>query len=63
VATKRALRAIVKAANLCALEPERAARLIAARGYAYDYALRTMQEIPYTKVTSGKDCTVLESGC
>jgi NitT/TauT family transport system substrate-binding protein len=49
VATKRALRAIVKAANLCAMEPERAARLIAAKGYAYDYALRTMQEIPYNK--------------
>lgn len=49
VATKRALRAIVKAANLCALEPERAARLIADKGYAYDYALKTMQEIPYAK--------------
>jgi NitT/TauT family transport system substrate-binding protein len=49
VATKRALRAIVKAANICALEPERAARLIADRGYAYDYALKTMQEIPYNK--------------
>jgi NitT/TauT family transport system substrate-binding protein len=36
-------------ANLCALEPERAARLIANRGYAYDYALTTMQDIPYTK--------------
>jgi NitT/TauT family transport system substrate-binding protein len=49
VATKRALRAIVKAANVCALEPERAARLIADKGYAYDYALKTMQEIPYNK--------------
>ena len=29
VATKRALRAIVKAANFCAAEPERAARLVA----------------------------------
>ena len=49
VATKRALRAIVKAANLCATEPERAARLIADQGYTYDYALKTMQEIPYNK--------------
>src|SRR5439155_21832018 len=40
VATKRALRAIVKAANLCALEPARAARLVANRGYDYDYALQ-----------------------
>ena len=49
VATKRALRAILKAANLCALEPARAARLIADKGYVYDYALQTMQEIPYNK--------------
>src|SRR5262249_4825310 len=37
VATKRALRAILKATNLCALEPNRAARLIADKGYVYDY--------------------------
>jgi NitT/TauT family transport system substrate-binding protein len=49
VATKRALRAILKAANLCALEPDRAARLIADKGYVYDYALQTMQEIPYNR--------------
>ncbi len=47
VATKRALRAILKAANLCSLEPARAARLIADRGYQYEYALQTMKEIPY----------------
>ncbi len=47
VATKRALRAILKAANLCALDPARAARLIADRGYQYEYALQTMKEIPY----------------
>src|SRR5204862_7611161 len=47
VATKRALRAILKAANLCALEPGRAARRVADRGYNYDYALQTMREIPY----------------
>jgi NitT/TauT family transport system substrate-binding protein len=49
VATKRALRAILKAANLCAAEPEKAARLIAARGYSYEYALQTIKEIPYDK--------------
>jgi NitT/TauT family transport system substrate-binding protein len=47
VATKRALRAILKAANVCSLEPARAARLIADRGYQYEYALQTMKEIPY----------------
>src|SRR5215510_3819334 len=49
VATKRALRAIVKAASLCALEPERTARLVADKGYSYDYALQTMQDIPYNR--------------
>jgi NitT/TauT family transport system substrate-binding protein len=49
VATKRALRAILKAANLCASKPEQAARLIAEKGYSYEYALQTMKEIPYDK--------------
>jgi NitT/TauT family transport system substrate-binding protein len=49
VATKRALRAIVKAANVCALEPARAARMVANRGYDYEYALQTMKELPYGK--------------
>jgi len=48
-ATKRALRALLKAANLCALEPQRAAQRIADRGYNYDYALQTLQDIPYGK--------------
>jgi NitT/TauT family transport system substrate-binding protein len=49
VATKRAVRAIMKSANVCALEPERAARLLVEKGYTarYDYALQTMQELPY----------------
>jgi NitT/TauT family transport system substrate-binding protein len=47
VATKRAIRAILKAANLCSTEPDRAARLVADKGYRYDYALQTMKEIPY----------------
>ena len=51
VATKRAVRAIVKSLNVCALEPERAARLLVEKGYTarYDYALQTMQELPYGK--------------
>ena len=51
VATKRAVRAIVKSANICALEPERTARHFVDTGYAarYDYALQAMQELPYGK--------------
>jgi NitT/TauT family transport system substrate-binding protein len=43
------LRAILKGADLCALEPERAARALVDQGLAprYDYALQTMQEVPY----------------
>jgi NitT/TauT family transport system substrate-binding protein len=49
VATKRALRAILKAADVCANEPERVARLLVDKGYAehYTYALQALQEIPY----------------
>ena len=47
VATKRAVRAIAKATDFCAAEPEQAARLVAANGYQYEYALQTMKEIPY----------------
>jgi NitT/TauT family transport system substrate-binding protein len=47
-ATKRALRAIMKATHLCAVEPERAARLVADKGYRYDYSLQTMKEISRT---------------
>jgi NitT/TauT family transport system substrate-binding protein len=49
VATKRALRAIAKATNLCATDPEQAARMVAAVGYQYDYALQTMKEIGYAR--------------
>jgi NitT/TauT family transport system substrate-binding protein len=51
VATKRALRAILKATDVCALEPERAAQRIVDKGFTprYDYALQTMQEIPYNR--------------
>ena len=51
VATKRALRAILKAATLCATDPEQAARFIVSRGYTgkLDYAAQALQEIPYTR--------------
>jgi NitT/TauT family transport system substrate-binding protein len=51
VATKRALRAILKATDICALEPERAAEFLVDKGYTpnYSYALQTMQELPYGK--------------
>ena len=49
VATKRALRAILKANDLCALAPETTARLMVDRGYTdrYDLALKVVKEIPY----------------
>src|SRR6516162_1067534 len=48
-ATKRVIRAILKAADLCAREPELAARQIVEGGFAenYDYALQTLTENPY----------------
>jgi NitT/TauT family transport system substrate-binding protein len=51
VAAKRALRALLKASDVCALEPERAARAVVDKGYAksYDDALQTMQDVPYGK--------------
>jgi NitT/TauT family transport system substrate-binding protein len=49
VATKRALRAILKATDVCATQPERAARLLVAGGFAqnYDYARQVLSELPY----------------
>jgi NitT/TauT family transport system substrate-binding protein len=49
VATKRFLRAILKAADMCANEPERAAQQLVDGGFTerYDYALQTLTEIPY----------------
>jgi NitT/TauT family transport system substrate-binding protein len=51
VATKRALRALLKATDICALEPERVAQSIVDRGFTqrYDYALQTVQEVPYNR--------------
>ena len=49
VATKRIVRAILKATDLCASEPERVARLMVERGFtpSYDYALQSLQELGY----------------
>ena len=51
VATKRAMRAMLKSADICALEPDRAARTLVDKGFTkrYDYALQTMKELPYGK--------------
>jgi NitT/TauT family transport system substrate-binding protein len=51
VATKRALRAILKSANVCALEPERVARTIVEKGLArnYEYALQAIKALPYRR--------------
>jgi NitT/TauT family transport system substrate-binding protein len=51
VATKRAVRAILKAADVCALEPEQAARLLVEKDLTprYDYALQAIRELPYNK--------------
>jgi NitT/TauT family transport system substrate-binding protein len=49
VATKRVMPAILKAADLCATEPERVARRIVDGGFTkrYDYALQTLKDLPY----------------
>jgi NitT/TauT family transport system substrate-binding protein len=51
VATKRVLRAIVKAVDLCSTQPERVAQRIVDAGFTprYDYALQTLKEIAYNK--------------
>jgi NitT/TauT family transport system substrate-binding protein len=51
VATKRTVRAFLKAADICANEPERVARFVVAKGYApsYDIALQVLKELPYTR--------------
>jgi len=51
VATKRVMRAYLKAADLCATEPTGAARQLVDRGYTsrYDYAFQALRDIPYDK--------------
>jgi NitT/TauT family transport system substrate-binding protein len=50
VATKRFLRAMLKATDICALDPERAARLLVDKGYTTsEYAPQVLKELPYRK--------------
>jgi NitT/TauT family transport system substrate-binding protein len=51
VATKRAARAILKATNMCATEPERAARLLVDQDISksYEYTLQAMKDLPYNR--------------
>ena len=49
IATKRVLRAFLKATDLCASDPRRAAQLMVDGGFTdrYDYALETLNHLPY----------------
>jgi len=49
VATKRAMRAILKSAEICAIAPEKVAKSIVAKGLSknYDYALEAIKSLPY----------------
>jgi NitT/TauT family transport system substrate-binding protein len=51
VATKRALRAVLKAAELCGSDPAGVARRLVDGGFTprYDYAFQTVSELPYDK--------------
>jgi NitT/TauT family transport system substrate-binding protein len=48
-ATKRAIRAILKSAEICAVAPEKVAKSIVAKGLSknYDYALEAIKSLPY----------------
>ena len=51
VATKRALRAFLKATDICAREPERIAKRLVEKRFTprEDYALATLRELPYAR--------------
>jgi NitT/TauT family transport system substrate-binding protein len=51
VAAKRALRALLKAANLCAREPERVAQTLVDKGRTprYDVAVQALRDIPFAE--------------
>jgi NitT/TauT family transport system substrate-binding protein len=51
VATKRALRALLKATDLCANDPERAARLMADKGHkpGYELSLEILKNLPFAR--------------
>jgi NitT/TauT family transport system substrate-binding protein len=50
IATKRVIRAILKATDLCVAEPERVAQQLVDGGFTqrYDYALQSLTEVPYS---------------
>ena len=49
IATKRAIRAILKSAEICAVAPEKVAKSIVSKGLSknYDYALEAIKSLPY----------------
>jgi NitT/TauT family transport system substrate-binding protein len=51
VAAKRALRALLKATDVCATEPEAAARYLVAKGHEprYEVALEVLKALPYNR--------------
>jgi NitT/TauT family transport system substrate-binding protein len=51
IATKRALRAILKATDVCAVEPDRASRLLVDSGRTprFDLMRQVLQEVPYNR--------------
>jgi NitT/TauT family transport system substrate-binding protein len=51
IATKRVVRGLMKANEVCALRPDQSAQLLVGKGdtTSYEYAIQTMREIPYGK--------------
>src|SRR5689334_18351337 len=51
VATKRAIRAYLKATDICAREPERVARYLTEHGFErrYDIGLEVIKSLPFTR--------------
>ena len=51
IAAKRALRAYLKAADICAQDPERVARLLVTKGYEprYEMGLEVLKSLPYNR--------------
>ena len=51
IATKRVVRAILKATDLCVTEPERVAQMLVDGRFTerYDYALQALAEVPYDR--------------
>ena len=47
IATKRCLRAILKAADICASQPELAVQRLVDAGFPDQYAIETLTEVPY----------------